>query len=594
MGRFNLLDEPWIAVMPADGGRAETVSLLTLFREAHRYQRLAGEMVTQDFAVLRLLLAVLTTVFTRFDADGKPYPFVELDERDRQTNDVDEDDLEEDAYEEAMQATWEALWQQGCFPEIVAAYLEKWRDRFYLFDEIYPFYQVRLEDFERYGLKKSKDKKDDKWKGTETYGTLFAASNMNRLISESRNKKALFSPKNDLEKDILTSAELARWLIMLQGYVGTGDKGVFRKKGSEERWSKGWLYDLGGIYMAGDNLFETLLMNLVLFHPAEQDIRHWQRPCWEWDAGAYLDKLLRGEQPDNLAELYTNWSRGIFIDLENQKENDKFVDIVQLPEITHLDSFLELMSLFQYNDKDKNKGHYTLRKHKPEQAMWRSFGLITLNRANGDSLQRRPGILDQYDAVRDLVGDRIIHLWAVSMRDDGNATSWVPVDEIVDVLNLNEMVITDQGDDGWCVRIDEAVDITKKVVEQVYRIYIKEVAIVRNIGREDSKGKSDAVRKAYIESKKEDIYAEIDRPFRDWLESIRPEDDKDAQIRRWKENLERLVLWQARSILESGSHWDYVGHVVKTKEKDKKSKVINIATAYNQFCRNLKWQMKNS
>lgn len=164
MGQYNLLDEPWIAVMPADGGQAKTVSLLTLFREAHRCKRLAGEMVTQDFAVLRLLLAVLTTVFSRLDADGKPYSFVELDERFRQTNDVDEDDLEEeDEFEEAMAETWQALWQRGAFPEIVATYLEAWRDRFYLFDETYPFYQVRREDFERYGVKKkNKEKKREK------------------------------------------------------------------------------------------------------------------------------------------------------------------------------------------------------------------------------------------------------------------------------------------------------------------------------------------------------------------------------------------------------------------------------------------------
>lgn len=588
MGQYNLLDEPWIAVMPADGSQAKTVSLLTLFREAHRCKRLAGEMVTQDFAVLRLLLAVLTTVFSRLDADGKPYSFVELDERFRQTNDVDEDDLEEeDEFEEAMAETWQALWQRGAFPEIVATYLEAWRDRFYLFDETYPFYQVRREDFERYGVKKKnkeKKEKSNKWRGTETYGTLFTGSNMNRLISESRNKKALFSPRDDAEKDTMDSAELVRWLIMLQGYVGTGDKGKFREKGKEEAWSKGWLYDIGGICMAGDNLFETLMMNLVLCHPAENDVRHRQRSCWEFEAGAFLDKLLRSEQPDNLAELYTNWSRAIFIDLENQKENDTFVDIVQLPEITHLDPFLELMSLFQYNDKDKNKEHYTLRKHKLEQAMWRSFGLITLNQANEDSRQRRPGILDQYDAIREWVGDRIIHLWAVSMRDDGNPLSWAPIDEIVDVLNLNELVITDQGDNGWCVRVNEAVVLTKKIVEKVYRAYIHEIAIIRNIGK-DVKRKPDPKREAYIESQTEDLYAQIDGPFREWLEAIRPENDKDEQIHRWQVTLKRLVLRQAREILEAANHRDFTGIT------DDKGHTENIATAYNRFRANLNRQI---
>lgn len=563
MGRFNLLEEPWIAVMPADGGQAETVSLLTLFREAHRYQRLAGEMVTQDFAVLRLLLAVLTTVFTRFDADGEPYPFVELDERYRQMNDVNEEDLEEDEYEETMAATWETLWRRGCFPEIVTAYLEKWRDRFYLFDATYPFFQVRREDFEHCNMVSKKS-------GTRTkYGTLFPGRNMNRLISESANKVSLFSPKDEDGKDKMDLAELARWLIMFQGYVGTGDKSKFPEV--EGTMSKGWLYDIGGICMAGDDFFETLMMNLVLCHPEEKDVWHRQRPCWEFEIGAFLDKLLRGEQPDNLAELYTNWARAVWIDPETQANAAICLDMVKVPEIIHEEQVLELMTLWKTPPK---KGDQTRspRKHAPEQAMWRSFGLITLNKTNGDQRQRRPGILDQYDMIRDLVGNRIVHLWAVSMRDDGNATSWVPVNEIVDVLNLNEMVVTDHGDDGWCLRIDKAVTDTKAVVEKVYKNYIRDVADIRRVDRNQY---SD-----YVVGFVTDLYAQIDGPFREWLLAITPGDDKEEQIRRWHGVLKKMVAQQARQIFEEANHRDFIG----ISENDQTK---NIATAYNRFCAKL-------
>lgn len=563
MGRFNLLEEPWIAVMPADGGQAETVSLLTLFREAHCYQRLAGEMVTQDFAVLRLLLAVLTTVFTRFDADGEPYPFVELDERYRQMNDVNEEDLEEDEYEETMAATWETLWQRGCFPEIVTAYLEKWRDRFYLFDATYPFFQVRKEDFERRNMAPKKSGAKIK------YGTLFPGRNMNRLISESANKVSLFSPKDEDGKDKMDLAELARWLIMFQGYVGTGDKSKFPEV--EGTMSKGWLYDIGGICMAGDDFFETLMMNLVLCHPEEKDVWHRQRPCWEFEIGAFLDKLLRGEQPDNLAELYTNWARAVWIDPETQANAAICLDMVKVPEIIHEEQVLELMTLWKTPPK---KGDQTRspRKHAPEQAMWRSFGLITLNKTNGDQRQRRPGILDQYDMIRDLVGNRIVHLWAVSMRDDGNATSWVPVDEIVDVLNLNEMVVTDHGDDGWCLRIDKAVTDTKAVVEKVYKNYIRDVADIRRVDRNQY---SD-----YVVGFVTDLYAQIDGPFREWLLAITPGDDKEEQIRRWHGVLKKMVAQQARQIFEEANHRDFIG----ISENDQTK---NIATAYNRFCAKL-------
>lgn len=73
MGRYNLLDEAWIPVLRKDTGKVEEVSLLTLFSQAQEYYALAGEMETQNFAVLRVLLAVLVTVFTRVDAEGEPY-----------------------------------------------------------------------------------------------------------------------------------------------------------------------------------------------------------------------------------------------------------------------------------------------------------------------------------------------------------------------------------------------------------------------------------------------------------------------------------------------------------------------------------------
>ena len=67
MGKYNLLDESWIPVLRNDTGVVENVSLLTFFEHTQEYRALAGEMETQNFAVLRVLLAVLITVFTRVD-----------------------------------------------------------------------------------------------------------------------------------------------------------------------------------------------------------------------------------------------------------------------------------------------------------------------------------------------------------------------------------------------------------------------------------------------------------------------------------------------------------------------------------------------
>lgn len=55
---FNLLREPWVRVRTQDG-TIRTVSLTDALLHAHAYVDLAGEMPTQDAAMLRLLLAVL-------------------------------------------------------------------------------------------------------------------------------------------------------------------------------------------------------------------------------------------------------------------------------------------------------------------------------------------------------------------------------------------------------------------------------------------------------------------------------------------------------------------------------------------------------
>ena len=67
---FNLLTEPWIRVRLRDNTVRE-VSLTEALVSAQDYADLAGEMPTQNAAVLRLLLAVLFTVFSFIQAQGE-------------------------------------------------------------------------------------------------------------------------------------------------------------------------------------------------------------------------------------------------------------------------------------------------------------------------------------------------------------------------------------------------------------------------------------------------------------------------------------------------------------------------------------------
>lgn len=131
---FNLLDEPWLRVRLPDNSVKE-VTLTDALLHAHEYVDLAGEMPTQDAAVLRLLLAVLVTVFYRVDTQGKADP------------------LED---KQKAFSRWKELWQLGSLPEKpIRDYLAQWHDRFWLFHPERPFWQVpQAKDGTAYGAAK--------------------------------------------------------------------------------------------------------------------------------------------------------------------------------------------------------------------------------------------------------------------------------------------------------------------------------------------------------------------------------------------------------------------------------------------------------
>ncbi len=553
MARFNLLDEPWINVVIDAKGQTKEVSLKDVFKNAHIYKGLAGDMETQDFALMRVLLAVLHTVFSRFNAQGEEYDYFELDDCFRQIENIEEDDI--DDYLGDLYGTWFDLWEEGKFPNIVVEYLEKWRERFYLFDDKYPFFQVVAEDISADKISKPQ-------------ASSISGKNINRLISESGNKLALFSPKYESKqnKNILSAAQIARWLVTFQGYTGLSDKVIF---GTEKyKNSKGWLFDIGGIYFKLDNLFETLMLNFMIVQRENDNVSHIQKPCWEYESGKVIESYFESDNMDNMASLYTAWSRAIYINPDIDLSLPFECSIVKLPEISHQDKFIEPMTVWKYNKDGENKEKYTPRKHQANKAMWRSFGMITIN----EDYQRKVGIVDWVNDLKSI--SKKYHrsfesqnpvLCAVSMKDDGNATSWVPADEIVDYLSIDEYVLADLQENGWVIRINEVVEQTKKLISVVFKNYLLDIKKIRNTSSN-----------AFGNQKVEELYFKIDQPFRRWISSICVDDEKDGKVIEWRNYLKKFLILEAEDLLSSASSRDFIGVEVDGKIK-------NIATVYNRF-----------
>ena len=78
--KFNLVEDPWIKVLDKKTTEIKKLTLIEVFTNTSRYSRLSGEMSSQDLAVMRFLLAILTTVYLRFDMDGNAYPWLDKKE----------------------------------------------------------------------------------------------------------------------------------------------------------------------------------------------------------------------------------------------------------------------------------------------------------------------------------------------------------------------------------------------------------------------------------------------------------------------------------------------------------------------------------
>ena len=308
---FNLTTDPWIKVIETQTNHERTVSLIELFQNAQNYRQLAGDMHSQDLAILRFLLAILTTVYSRYDASGDPYDWLDLDEDSPQDSEVDEDGYEDDGQDDLL-GTWQQLHQAGQFSTIVTQYLTRYKDCFDFFGRR-PFYQVTTTDYDRLVPEK---KRVEEGKGQ------VSVKQMNRRVSESGNTPALFAPKAGEAKNTVALDELIRWVITYQNFTGVTDK---TKVVTEEKFSNpaGWVYRLNPVFVKGQTLFETLLLNLVLVNQRRDDSAEsiLQRTVWEYESvPAYIAERKKQILPSNLAELYTAWSRILHIEWDKSDQ----------------------------------------------------------------------------------------------------------------------------------------------------------------------------------------------------------------------------------------------------------------------------------
>lgn len=516
---FNLLDEPWIRVLCPDCSVKE-VSLTQALLRAQEYTDLAGELPTQDVAVLRLLLAVLHAVFERVDAEGQPIRIESLGNAVRQ---------------------WKSLWLLGRFPEQpVLDYLKKWHDRFWLFHPDRPFWQVPQAEI----------------------GINFGAEKLNGEISQSGNTERLFSSFSGTEKEALSYAAAARWLIYINGY---DERGGRPKEGNKPRPGVAWLGQIGFWAIKGKNLYETLMRNFALLQDGE---RMWTEPSPLWE-----QKEARQEQssliphPTDQAKMLTMQSRRVIL----KRENEKVIGHILLggDYIEPENAFAEQMTIWRKVIK-KEKVSYYPRQHDISKQMWREIPTFIEGREPGvmrwNMLLQRMKVLSRKE---------LITAWVVANQYDSQGASVKDVYD--DILSFNLAAFTDLGNKR------------KMVIDEVSRCEQLANAIGHLVN--DLAAAAGSHAKKLPQTAKEQFYFEIDQPFRQWLSSIDPEweeEETDASLAAWQGTAMKIARRLGTQLVEQAGPTAFAGRAVKPQsDKGKSSSQDPIyyaaPKAYNSF-----------
>lgn len=549
---FNLLDEPWIRVMLPDFTQKE-LSLTDVLLKAHEIRDLAGELSTQDTAVLRLLLAVLHTVFSRCDENGEDFEIEEPDEALRR---------------------WGALWNGGSFPEIpVRRYLEEQHDSFWLFDPERPFFQVP-------GIK----------------GTDYTAAKLNGALSESNNKTRLFPPCAGEGKAALSYAEAARWLLFINGYDDTSAKPTSDNRSSaeqqpaanvskndkNEKLGTGWLGKIGPVYAVGENLFETLMLNLVFLRDRYSCWKE-SKPVWECEKPKAGERI-KISPPNNQPELLTLQSRRLLLKREGGAVTGYTLlggDFFQRE-----NAFTEQMTAWITNAGSGQSTKYQPKAHDKSRQMWRDFAAFA---AQGEG-KKRPGVVDWAAILKDrglLPDDSLIRLRITGVQY-GDKNSSI-ADEFSDSMEFNAGLLIKAGDVWQELALIE-IKLCGKIAQKVGQL-ADDLEKASGGGSAANRAKKRAKKDTIEHARKhamEQFYYRLDVPFREWLRTLDPGQgtlSRDERREAWRSKVKAIAVTLGKEYMAQAGEAAFIGRTLTTE--DGKQHRYSAPKAFNFFISSL-------
>lgn len=503
---FNLLDEPWVQVEMLDGAIGE-VGLHELFDRASSIRRIVGELPQMEFVTLRLCEAIL---YRAFSLPGMT--------------------------EKELKALWVELWNEGAFPkEIVLAYLESVHAGFDLFGD-HPFYQVD-------GLE---------------YSDADPAP-INVLMPDvPKADKTLFTMRSLRHSDTLRFDEAARYLLVAQAYDSAGIKSpvvgntsinkgrVYPPKGLP---GVGWCGSLGGVFLEGETLYQTLLLNFVLYDDSNApqglvgipgDVAPWERDDITPD--------MKVCEPAGPVQMLTWQSRRLRLSVD---EGCRCVDGIVLcygDAAKPIDKqSVEMMTPWRKSEVQQKKWSlpyvpWMPRKHDPSRSLWRGLAsIVSVNALESGGVEDlRPGVVRWAEGLRaknDGVLEDSYPLTLCAQGMEYGTQDSVFADSVDDSLALNLLMLRHDGE-----ALANTLDVISRADEAVSALvrFVQGVQVSQGDRRRYNK-LGDASAGAVKRDVRERAYSELDGLFRNRIAGFGPSDDALAYCSGWMQDISRIL-----------------------------------------------------
>ncbi|MCK1816239.1 type I-E CRISPR-associated protein Cse1/CasA [Streptomyces sp. XM4011] len=502
---FDLVSRPWLPVQRLDGG-TEEVSLRDIFLRSAELRRLVGDLPTQEFALLRLLLAVA------HDALGGP------------------EHLED----------WAELWQNPHPFSPVEEYLRLQQDRFDLLHPHRPFFQVA-------DLRTAKGE----------------ISSLNRIVADVPTGEPFFTMRRP-DVDRLSCAEAARWLVHAHAFDPSGIKSGMC---DDDRATSGKVYPLGvgsaghlgGVHAEGATLQETLLLNLVPFSEGVVEVdgsggtRKDDLPAWRHDPygpGESQSDTDGPRRPRGLRDLYTWQSRRVR--LHHTGETVTGVVLGYGDRLTlHAPWKLEPMSCWRRSPAQEKKQRrapvYLPRQHDPSRSAWRGLAALLPNLSPESTGQDGTGRPEELAPALtrwlsmlvnegELPPDARVRLRMVSAV---YGTQQSVIQEIVDDSVVLPVVLLHQDNPVYGAAAVDAVKDADDAVRAVGHL-------AGNLARASGTDPDPAVAAA-----RDLAFGMLDGPYRAWLVTLAEHSDPQAAREEWRHTVRDHLLRLSRDLLNA-------------------------------------------